>query len=429
MQELRKYRRNILQHREVLWNLLIVVWTLYAALRIPADIVLSVHNTDWLFAAHLGLTVIFVLDPILHYFQARKKGKDEVRRYVRTWLAIDILAALPLIVPLPGSALIRLLTLLKIVRVTTFINQWRRQLLRASNWLRLAYFAYGLVVIVHFTACGWVWIRDVPKGIDPKAAYLKAVYWSVSTLATVGYGDITPETNEEMIYAICVMMMGFVMYGYLIGNIAGLLNNFDPVKQEHVSNLDKLMSFMRYRRLPTSMQHRVLDYYTYMWQQGVGLDETAMLSKLPSGLRTEVSLYLKRDVIEQVPIFRNASEALKRELATALHPVVVTPGENVFRIGDSARNMYFISKGTLEVLDEHENIIGYLSDGEFFGEMALLAKRRRMGTVRATDYCDLYLLDAVMFDHINEHYKEFSVELQVIVEQRMSDHSRSLHAS
>lgn len=429
MQELRKYRRNVLQHRDVLWNLLIVASTLYAALRIPADIVIGVTNTNWLFAAHIGLTLVFVLDPVFHYLRARKKGNGEVRHYAQTWMAVDVISALPLIIPLPAASLIRLLTLLKITRVTAFINQWRRQLLRASNWLRLAYFAYGLIVIVHITACGWVWIRDVPKGIDPRDAYLKAVYWSVTTLATVGYGDITPETNDEMIYAIVAMMMGFVLYGYLIGNIAGLLNNFDPIKQEHVSNLDKLMAFMRYRRLPSSMQHRVLDYYTYMWQQGVGLDETAMLSRLPSGLRTEVSLYLKRDVIEQVPIFRNASDTLKRELAIALHPIVVTPGETVFKFGDNARNMYFISKGTLDVLNEADQMIGSLHDGEFFGEMALLAKRRRMGTVRATDYCDLYLLDAAMFDHIIEHYPEFRVELQVIVEQRLADASLSAHAS
>jgi len=429
MQELRKYRRNLLQHRDVLWNLLIVVSTLYAALRIPADIVIGIANTNWLFAAQVSLAIVFVLDPIFHYLRARREGNGEVGHYLRTWFIVDVLAALPLILPFPASSLIHLLTLVKITRVTAFINQWRRQLLRTSNFLRLAFFAYGLVVIVHFTACGWVWIRDVPTGNDLGNAYLKAVYWSVTTLATVGYGDITPQTDNEMIYAIVAMMMGFVLYGYLIGNIAGLLNNFDPIKQEHVSSLDKLMAFMRYRRLPSSMQHRVLDYYTYMWQQGVGLDETAMLSRLPTGLRTEVSLYLKRDVIEQVPIFRNASDTLKRELAIALHPIVVTPGETIFKFGDSARNMYFISKGKLEVLNQAEQIIDALHDGEFFGEMALLAKRRRMGTVRATDYCDLYLLDAAMFDHIIEHYPEFRAELQIIVEQRLNDASLNPHAS
>jgi len=91
--------------------------------------------------------------------------------------------------------------------------------------------------------------------------------------------------------------------------------------------------------------------------------------------------------------------------------------------------MYFISKGKLEVLNQAEQIIDALHDGEFFGEMALLAKRRRMGTVRATDYCDLYLLDAAMFDHIIEHYPEFRAELQIIVEQRLNDASLNPHAS
>lgn len=421
MQELRKYRRNVLLHREVLWNLIIVVCTLYAALRLPADIVLGIRSTIWLFSAHTLLTVVFVLDPILNIMNARARRPDELPRYMKRWFAIDVLAALPLLLPLPLTSLLRLITLVKLARVTSFISSWRRQLLRTANWLRLGYFAYGLIVVVHMTACGWVWIRDVPKGIDPQSAYIPAVYWSVSTLATVGYGDITPQTHDEMLYAIVVMMLGFVMYGYLIGNIAGLLNNFDLVKQEHLSNLDKLQSFIRYRRVPTELQHRIIDYYAYMWEQGVGLDETALLGRLPLGLRTEVSLYLKRDVIERVPIFRNASDNLKRELANALHPSVVTPSEVVFKIGDHARHMYFISKGTLEVLDEHDKVFGTLHDGEFFGEMALLAKRRRMGTVRATDYCELYLLDVAMFEHVIEHYPEFRTELDTIVTQRLRD--------
>jgi voltage-gated potassium channel len=406
----------------VLWNLFIVICTLYAALRIPADVVLGIQSTVWLFSAHAVLTAVYLIDPIAHVLSARARGGNaEVKRYLRGWFIVDLAAVLPLLLPLPYHSWFRLMSLIKLVRVTQFITHWRRQLLRTANWLRLGYFAYGLVVIVHITACGWVWIRDVQHGIDPKSAYIPAVYWSVSTLATVGYGDITPQTHDEMVYAIAVMMVGFVMYGYLIGNIAGLLNNFDPLKQEHVASLDRLQSFIRYRHVPTSLQHRIIDYYAYMWEQGVGLDEATLLSKLPLGLRTEVSLFLKRGVIEQVPIFRNANDNLKRELANALHPSVVTPGEVVFKIGDHARHMYFISKGTLEVIDANENIVGDLHDGEFFGEMALLAKRRRMGTVRAKDYCELYLLDGSVFDHVIEHYPDFRAELETIVEQRMQD--------
>ena len=93
---------------------------------------------------------------------------------------------------------------------------------------------------------------------------------------------------------------------------------------------------------------------------------------MPDSLRTEVALFLRRDFIEHAPLFQGASHELVREMAQ-LRPVVFTPGDFIFRMGQYGHNMYFISRGTVEILaPDGTTVLTTLTDGQFFGELALL---------------------------------------------------------
>ena len=295
---------------------------------------------------------------------------------------------------------------------------WRHQLLKRGNAVRLALFSYWLAVLVHLTACGWIEMRYTKPILDHEGAYLTSVYWSVTTLTTIGYGDITPMNGDQMKYAIVIELVGFIMMGYLIGNIAGLLNKPDPLRAQYASALEEVSAFVQYHNLPADLKHRIIDYFGYMWQQRAAFNESSILDLLPGGIKTEVSLHLKRDVIQRVPFFREASETFIREIANEMRPLVVTPGEYVFHSGDPAVNMYFISRGNLEVLDSTSQVIGSLSDGDFFGEMALLEKRRRMGSIRALGYCDLYELSYDAFNRIVDVHPDFRFYMQDIARRR-----------
>jgi voltage-gated potassium channel len=84
-----------------------------------------------------------------------------------------------------------------------------------------------------------------------------------------------------------------------------------------------------------------------------------------------------------------------------LRPVVFTPGDFIFRAGQYGQNMYFISRGTVEIIaPDGTTVLTTLTDGQFFGELALLFSQPRSASVRAVDYCDLYTLDKDTFDHV-----------------------------
>lgn len=285
--------------------------------------------------------------------------------------------------------------------------------------LRLVYFVYWFSLTVHWLASGWASLRGVPHDVEVSTTYIQSLYWCVTTLTTVGYGDITPATNPEMLYAIVVEIFGIATYGYIIGNVANILVNLDPAKARFRENMQNLGTFMNTKGITGKLQDRMRDYYAYLWQKPGANDETLIMNGLPAGLRSEVSLYLKRDIIQKVPFLKDAREALIRDIALQMTPVVVVPGEYVFHAGETGHEMYFISKGRLEVVGEDgETLLGVLSDGEIFGEMALLSGQKRIASVRATDYCDLYTLDKQTFDRIIEGYPEFAQHISQVTDRR-----------
>lgn len=417
MKKGRTYRRNIYSRPEVAWSLSIAVITLYAVYRMPADIVIGIDR-GLVFRVLDGLLIVmFFVDPILTYLFASKRGSEARSTYIKLLLVPDLITAVASISFGRGSFL-ALFVLTKVFHVTYFISTWRNQLMRRSNTVRLFLFLYWLAILIHVTACGWMFMREKIPAIHPGEKYIEAVYWSVTTLTTIGYGDITPQDHEQMIYAIVVMLVGFLMMGYLIGNIAGILNRTDPLRAKYAEALDEVSSFAQYHSIPSALKERIIDYFTYMWHQRAAFDETRILHDLPYGLKTEVSLHLKRDVISRVPFFREAGEHLVREIANQMRPIVVTPGEAVFHFGDPANHMYFISSGLLEVRGETGEIINTLTDGDFFGEMALLEKRRRMASVIAIDYTDLYVLDAVTFNQIIDGHPDFKQFIEEVAQRR-----------
>jgi len=59
-----------------------------------------------------------------------------------------------------------------------------------------------------------------------------------------------------------------------------------------------------------------------------------------------------------------------------------------------------------------------LTDGEFFGELALLFSQPRTASIRAVNYCDLYTLDKDTFDRVLMQYPEFASHMREVADER-----------
>ena len=411
-----------------IWRSIITFCAVLSTIYIPLRIVVDLHENTLFIYFDWIITIIFFLDLFYNFFvglNLKTKSSffetDEISGYSYFWTFIDLISAFPFYL-IFGIPLLQLFRVIKLARVAQYMHELRRHVLRFSDYLNLGYFIFWLLIFIHWLSCGWTVLYSFPAGTEDSTKYINSLYWCVQTFTTVGYGDITPLNNSQHIYSILVMLFGVGVYGYLIGNVANILSKRDPAKAQYFKNIESLKAFSNFRKIPLGLQKKIRDYYVYIWKKRLGYDESAFITKLPLGLQNEVSLFLKRDILDKIPLFKGIDDRFLREMSLHLRPVVFTPGEYVFREGDKGNEMFFVIQGKLEVIYSDENKIkNNLGDGDFFGEIALFKNMNRTASIRAITYSDLYILDKEVFDYCLKRFPEITDQIKETAEQRFNE--------
>lgn len=421
-------------HVKQLMDLVTIVSTLYVCVELPLRLVMHYKATAMVPLFDSIVTLVFFLDMVLKFRTAEYvNGKwvedlSVIRQHYSRSLGfkIDLISMLPLEIILaaafptfsyaPAFGLLRFLRLKALFKFTTKVQESK---VIDPILLKILSLTFWVLLVAHWVSCGSIAIGMTSTENDDITNYVRAIYWCITTLSTVGYGDITPQTNLQRVYTMIVMILGAGFYGFIIGNVANILAKRDVAKMHHLEKMEKVNAFLRYRNIPGRIQQRIRNYYAYLWESRLGYDEASVLSDLPNNLKEEVALFLNREIIEKVAIFKGASEELIRDLVVQLKAVVFTPDDHVFKAGETGENMYFICRGKVEVTSrDGKTIYATLSDGNFFGEAALLTSQPRNASVRAVEYCDMYMLDKESFERVLGFYPEFAAHIHDLAEER-----------
>ena len=113
------------------------------------------------------------------------------------------------------------------------------------------------------------------------------------------------------------------------------------------------------------------------------------------------NLYLR--VVSEVEFFRQLERGDLAALLSAATKSVFKPGEVVYAEGDEGQSMYVVVRGRFDVYRHHEGrqvTLATIEPGEHFGEIALVANRRRSATVSArVESVALRLTKEAVFGH------------------------------
>jgi voltage-gated potassium channel len=425
-------------HWKLRWDGVVLGTAVLATVLAPLNIAFDLGSSVFLLFIDILITLIFLADIWILFHTAYMEKRVLItdlslirKRYIRGWFGIDLLAALPFFLFTGSSFLVinrilrfaRITRILKLLSGTRVINRLKKTKIN-PNVMRLALMIFWLLMAAHIIAVGMVMVGGVPDDLPDPMRYLQAFYWTVTTLATVGYGDITPDkTNSlQLIFTIITQFVGVGMYGFIIGNISTVIANIDIAKTQYREKMERINTFLKYRNIPHDLTKRINDYYDYLWESRRGYDESSVVDELPFSLKIQVSQELHREIITKVPLFKGANPSFIRDTILSLRPVVYTPGDYIVRKGELGEEMYFISRGAVDVVSEDESVVyATLREGAFFGEIALLLSSPRNATIKARDYCDLYSLDKTTFEKILEKYPEFAREVAKLAEERKKE--------
>jgi hypothetical protein len=491
-------------NKRLVWDILLVFLLLYVACIVPMRIAFdsSVVLGSPVFWFEVVMDLFFLSDIVLNFrtsvlatgdFGSVRRIDDKrtiAKAYMSGWFALDFIAVLPYsYVELmfndtdtkSGSTqqvfkALRLVRLAKLLRLTKMLPLLRRLddkfegLLSTSKLLSTM---FVVVYITHLVGCawyavgstdevlpgnqtitGWVsgqeWDRKVPTG----TRWLRSFYWAMTTLTTVGFGDISPSTTEEMIFGALAELFGTIVFGTLVGTVGSIIGNKRKLEERHEGEIAEIKEFMRAKHLPPQLQHKVRKYLGVLFKQTRAFDEKAVMKKLPPNLSFELMDHLYGERIKKVPLFRSLPEDVVFEMCGMLLPYPADPGDYIFKKGVPAREIFIMNRGDVilttacdskegvyheenireledEIIAADENASLY-SVGAVFGEEALdfedLVEVTRKVNAIAVDHVNMSMLRVNMVEQLAKKYPIVEVEIKKFQRQRAERHASRAEA-
>lgn len=411
-----------------------VSWTLDLVMLVDAILIATCFGV-----VHDGVVLSGHLQILQHY--------REHNNIVATVIAIfpfDVILATTVDIQwLPAA---RLLKMIHMSRLSTYIFDFLQNLNRLfgidisfemGRFLSLYFFLFELC---HWAGCIWIlvadiatevfhyplnWIIrdqlkvgdgglvDVDYGAMYAVVYSRAIYWASSVMSSVGFPDILETNPVETVTVIFVMFIGYLLFNTLLGAIAGLIGSFNREKREFNIKVDKMRSLMRYTKIPSHIEEKVLRYYEYIWSRFGGVDEQAILNTLPKSLRSDVIHFVLSPLVHKVPFFVGCSEPMERMLLSLFELRIMLDGDVLVLEGDIGKEMFIVERGSVQITSGDRSIVyATLSVGDYIGESCLLELSPRTASAFAVGYVDTYCITNDNFLKVAE---KFPSEYQAIV--------------
>lgn len=288
--------------------------------------------------------------------------RARIRFATRPIMLIDLLAFAPWYLhwffPLDLRVLrvFRLFRLLKLVRYSPALQTLGRVL--ADEYRALLGALLVMLVLLLFASTG---IYFLERGAQPNgfSSIPASAWWALSTLTTVGYGDLVPVTPWGKVLGGVIMVLGVCMFALPVAIIA---TGFTQESNRH--------------------------QFVVTWS-----------------------------MVARVPLFATMDETEVAEITKLLYTRNFMPGVPMVRAGDAGDSMFLIASGEAEV-EIGRGKRALLKEGDFFGEMALLEHRRHKHDVVAKTRCRVYVLDSPALARLARRHPEIMNRIRNVAEAR-----------
>ncbi|XP_024459227.1 potassium channel AKT1 isoform X2 [Populus trichocarpa] len=432
---LRRFIVSPFDHRYRFWVTFLVFLVFYTAWVSPFEFGYLSKPSGGLAIADNVVNGFFAIDIILTFFVAYldknsyllvDDRKKIAWRYARTWLVLDVISTIPSelvreILPhkFESYGYFSMLRLWRLRRVSLFFSRLEKD--RKYNYfaVRFSKLICVTLFVVHMAGCLFyriaayykdpskTWIGSVWEDFHTESLwvrYVKALYWSITTLTTTGYGDLHAVNHDEMVFVMFYMMFDLGLTSYLIGNMTNLVVHATFRTRQFRDTIQAVSSFAQRNHLPVRLQDQMLAHLSLKFRtDSEGLHQQETIESLPKAIRSSISNYLFYSLVDRVYLFRGVSNDLLFQLVTEMKAEYFPPKEDVILQNEAPTDLYILVTGAVELIMRRngiEQVVGEAVTGDVVGAIGLLCYRPQLFTVRTKRLSQLLRLNRTAFLNI-----------------------------
>ncbi|KAG7542387.1 Cyclic nucleotide-binding domain [Arabidopsis thaliana x Arabidopsis arenosa] len=418
--KLRKHIISPFDPRFRAWEMWLVILVIYSAWICPFEFAFITYKKDALFIIDNIVNGFFAIDIILTFFVAYldshsyllvDKPKKIAIRYLSTWFAFDVCSTAPfqslsLLFNYNGSEIgfrvLSMLRLWRLRRVSSLFARLEKDIRFNYFWTRCTKLITVTLFAVHCAGCfnyliadrypdpTKTWIGAVYPNFKETSVwsrYVTALYWSITTLTTTGYGDLHAENPREMLFFVFFMLFNLGFTSYLIGNMTNLVVHWTSRTRNFRDTVRAASEFASRNQLPPNIQDQMLSHICLKFKTE-GLKQQETLNGLPKAIRSSIANYLFFPIVQNVYLFQGVSHNFLFQLVSDIDAEYFPPREDVILQNEAPTDLYILVSGAVDFtvyVGEEDQVQGKAVVGDAFGEIGVLCYTPQPFTVRTTE--------------------------------------------
>uniref|UniRef100_A0A8C9YTY8 Voltage-gated delayed rectifier potassium channel KCNH4 n=1 Tax=Sander lucioperca TaxID=283035 RepID=A0A8C9YTY8_SANLU len=459
------------------WDWLILLATFYVAVTVPYNVCFTAVEIreDGASAARnppsvsdILVEILFIIDIVLNFRTTFVSTSGQVVydarciciHYVTSWLFVDLIAALPFDLLYAfnisvnfGVHLLKTVRLLRLLRLLQKLDRYSQYsavvltLLMSTfallgHWMACVWYLIGRSEIENNSPTSWDigWLHELakrlgtpyflaPGGPSVRSSYVTSLYFALSSLTSVGFGNVSANTDSEKIFSICTMLIGALMHAVVFGNVTAIIQRMYSRRSLYHTRTKDLKDFIRVHRLPKALEQRMMECFQTTWSVNNGIDVSELLKDFPDELRADIAMHLNNELL-QLPLFESASRGCLRSLSLIIKTSFCAPGEFLIRQGDALQAIYFVCSGSMEVLKDN-TVLAILGRGDLIGSDCLTQEEviKTNACVKALTYCDLQYISLKGLREVLCLYSDYAQKFITEIQHDLTYNLREGHST
>ena len=431
------------------WNIFMAMILMYTAIVDPFVLSFIVSEKwDALFLIDACIDFTFMFDLSFTFNTAFYNSENQLvftrkaifLNYLKGWLLLDLASSIPFglleafLIPSSNSAtklvrisrlrnipkLLRLSRLIKIAKNLSALQDLDFVISMNQRILRFVKVVLGVILCVHVISCMWfltarmdnftpeTWV--VRFGYLDQSVWVQyqaSAYWALTTLTTVGYGDIFPHTVGEK--AVTIMWMVFAVYfiSFSIGTLTTIFSDWDLRVKQVNEKLFLVDEFENSTRLPPSMVYK-LKRAIRLSKESANFeldDKDFLFDKVPTSLKLLLVKNMFNGEVTNYDFFALRGENFMAETALYLESSNFTAGQVIWAAGEPCSGIYFIGNGRIHyTFGGKKKVFKSLTGGCYFGDIEIVNHEVRKFDVTSVIFTECLVLPKAIVLRIPDQF-------------------------